>query len=127
MKRGFIALISVIIVSAILLIIAVTLSLNQFYDRYNILESEYKERSSSLAEACVDSALLELTNDINYSGNSTTTVYDTNKCYTGNIPPTIPQKTFQTRAIYQNSYTNLKVKVDTSNFSIMSWEEIPNF
>ena len=125
-NNGFIALISVIVVSAILLLIAVTLSFSQFYDRYNILESEYKERSASLAEACVDSALLELANNINYLGDATTTI-GANKCYVGNVTTSGPNKIFKTRATYQNSYTDLKIVIDSSTFSIQSWEEIPNF
>ena len=127
-NRGFIALISVIVVSAILILIAVTLSLNQFYDRYNILESEYKERSTSLAEACVDNALLEIANDSGYTGNATSTINGTDQCYVGSIIPSSIE-IFKTRGIYQNSYTNLKIKVDTSGgtLTVISWEEISTF
>ena len=126
-NNGFIALISVIVVSAILMLIAVTLSLNQFYNRYNILESEFKERSTSLAEACVDNALLELANDINYLGNATSTIYGNDKCYTGNVTTSGSQKVFKTRAIYQNSHTNFKIVVNSVNLLVISWEETPTF
>ena len=127
MNHGFIALISVIIISAILIIMAASLSLNGFYGRFNILDSEFKERSSSIAESCVDTALLELANDPAYSGNATSTI-GSNSCYIGAISTSTPGKfIFETRGIYQNSYTNLKITANTSDLAVTSWQELPNF
>lgn len=127
MNRGFLALITAIIMSVVLLLLATTLGFTSFSGRFNILDSEMKERSSALADACVDDAILRLANDINYQGDATTTVSATDQCYTGSIPPTVPTKTFQTRGVYSNSYTNLRVTIDTDNFSVVFYEEIPTF
>ncbi len=126
-ERGFIALISVIIICASLLLIATTLSYTGFYARTNGLDSEYKERSSAFAEACGDQTLLALTNDPNFSGNATTTINGVDQCYTYAIPPSGSVKTFETRGIYQNHYTYLKIIFDTSTQSVTSWEELPKF
>lgn len=58
--RGFIALFSVIIISFMLIIVAVTLSLSGFSGRFNVFDSESKERSNSLADACIESARLAI-------------------------------------------------------------------
>ncbi len=126
-NEGFVALISVIIISATLLLIVTTLSYTGFYGRLNVLDSEYKERSSFLAEACADQALLAITNNpAGYTGNATSTISGTDQCYIGFISPSVIE-IFETRGIFQNAYTDLKIKVDTTNMSIISWEEIPKF
>ena len=59
-NKGFVALMSAIIISVILLLIITNLSLTAFYSRSDVLDSELKDRSSALAEACVDTAILKL-------------------------------------------------------------------
>src|SRR3989344_8321294 len=73
-NKGFVALISAIIISVILLLIATNLSLTGFYSRSNILDGELKEISSGYAEACVDTALLKLANDSGYTGGDSVNV-----------------------------------------------------
>ena len=67
-NRGFLALFSVVIISFILLSAAVTLNFSGFFGRFNILDSESKERSSNLASSCVNQARLILTSDSNFTG-----------------------------------------------------------
>ena len=67
-ERGFIALISALIISAILLIALVASNLTGFYSRFNILDSELKERSNATADACADIALLQFALDPMYAG-----------------------------------------------------------
>ena len=59
-NSGFIALISVIIISAVLLIASVNLGLNGFYERFNILNTEFKEISNKLVDACLERARLSI-------------------------------------------------------------------
>lgn len=66
-KRGFIALFSVIIITSALLLMATTLSFSGFMGRFNILDSELKEKSNALAEACIDEAILRVYENINYT------------------------------------------------------------
>ena len=67
-KRGFVALITAIILSLILIVITVTLNQSGFFTRSILVDSENKERSVGLAEACVDVAILRLANDPTYAG-----------------------------------------------------------
>ena len=74
-NSGFIALFSVIIISFVLLIVAVTLNFTGFSGRFNILDSESKERSNALAEACIDSGRLAIALD-EYEEDEVVTVND---------------------------------------------------
>jgi len=124
-NSGFVALISVIIISAILLLIATSLSFSGFYARYNILDSEFKKRSSTIAEACVDVALLKLTTDTSYNPTNTIVAVGGDSCTIQSITTSGTNKTIYTRSSYKNYITNLKVVVNITNFSVVSWEELP--
>ena len=126
-SQGFVALISAIIISAILLLVVTTLSFTGYYGRFNRLLDEFKERGTVLAEACANDALLRLAHERTYSGNATTTVGN-GQCYIGRIDTTIPgEMTLHTRAIDHETYTNLKITVRTSDLILLSWEEVPVF
>lgn len=128
--KGFAALMSTIIISIILLLIATTLGFTGFSSRFNILDSEMKERSSALAEACVDTALLRLVIDssypyplnesVNVAGNTCTIVSVTNNM------PLPEQTTVQAKADYKHYITNLTIVTKSSDSSVLSWEEISN-
>ncbi|OGI60837.1 hypothetical protein A2814_03435 [Candidatus Nomurabacteria bacterium RIFCSPHIGHO2_01_FULL_38_19] len=120
---GFIALMSAIIISVILLLIAVNLSFTGFYSRSNILDSEFKARSSALAEACVDTVLLNLANNPSYTGEESITVSGTDTCEIGTIVPTADPIIVEVTADFQNAITNLHIEVNQSNLSVESWEE----
>ena len=127
MKRkdsGFVALITAIILTSILLIITVTLNQTSFFTRGILLESEYKERSAALAEACVDIARLKIASDPTYSGNESSVSVGSGVCQ---IRPII-SNTIETRATFSESVTNLRIVISPyPNLSVVSWEEIPSF
>lgn len=125
-NQGFIALMSAVIISAILILLATSLSLTGFYSRFNVLDSETKERSSGLADACVDLALLAFAQGTPYAVDTTLPVGE-NKCTVGGFTTSGLQKIFKTRGIFSNSYTNLKVTIDGTTFEVISLEEIPTF
>lgn len=123
---GFIALMSAIIVSAVILVVTVTLSYSSFFTRYNLLDSEFKERSGALAEGCVDAALLKLAGDPSYSGNETANI-GSETCQIRLILISGTNKIIETRASFQNAFTNLRVTVDQNTLAVISWIEIPHF
>lgn len=65
-QGGFIALMSAIIISAILLGFAVTSGASSFHSRFNTVDGEFKRVSLGLAESCVNVALLKISEDYNY-------------------------------------------------------------
>jgi len=123
---GFVALISVIIISAILLLVATNLSFTGFYGRFNILDSEYKEKSLALAEACADEAILNITVDTTYTGDETI-LLPPSECRIGTVTTSGLNKNFTASAVFQNSYTNLRISFDTDSYLVTLWEEVPNF
>ena len=129
--KGFIALMSAIIISAVLLILATGGSLGGFYTRMNSLSAEYKEKTYSLAQACVAHTLLALSQDPSYAGNATTTVSSTETCYTGTVVTSGASPndvyTFRTRSYLMNTYTNLEIVAKVQDLSVQTQTEIPSF
>ena len=130
-NTGFIALISAVVISVILLLIATNLSLTSYYGRSSILDSELKKRSSALAEACADTAILKLINSKDYAlvAADHNISVGTGYCDIFSLSPIPPRSgniTIVTKANFNNIYfTTLKIVVDSNNdMSVFSWEEI---
>lgn len=126
-KNGFVALMSVVIISAILLILAITISSSSIFERYDILASELKERSLSNAEACADEALLLIANNENHTATTTTTLTAKDQCTIGPIPTSGNPRIFFTTSSYAGYTTNLKISVDPTTISVNYWEEIGTY
>lgn len=135
-QNGFIALISVIVIFAILLVLASLIAFSSFFTRFNVLDFENKKVSVSLAEACAESALVNLAKDQTYSPsnlcvsvNGTDTcggAANTKTCKICSITVVSPNNfSIVTRAAYNKTYTNLTVAANlgASNFTITSWDE----
>ena len=125
-NSGFIALTSTIILSAILMTNAGSVSLSGFFNRFDLLVSEFKARSLTLAEACVSRALLSLGTNPAYLGDVTLAVGD-DSCTILPIEVSGGRDVIKVRASYQNADTFLKVIVDSSTLGTVSWEEVPSF
>ena len=126
-NSGYIALISSIIISILVLGIALAISSAGYFSRFDILKNEFKERSSALAEACVDTALLKLAQNQSYNGNENISVGN-DQCSilaTENAPG--QKKIIKTKATFQNAVTNLKVTVNNADLSVIYWEELAKF
>ena len=120
-EKGFVALMSAIIISAVLLFIGTTLSLSGFSNRFNILDSEMKEMSSSLADACFDTAILNLAKNVTFTGDVNV---GPNKCTIQSVTGG-STKTIVIQAKYKNYFTNLTVKVDSTTLAVVDWQELP--
>jgi hypothetical protein len=123
--RGFIALMSAIIISAILLILVSTGSLTGFYGRMNVLDSELKSRSMTAAEACADHAFLLVMRDSDYTGTEVLKFNSLDSCrilVSGTSPKSIRIQATSTPAV-----TNLLISYDPASYSVLSWREIPIF
>ena len=132
-NKGYIVLISVIIISLLLVALTAAVSYANYFSRLNVLQSEFKARSYSLAEGCVNYAKTRLMNDpINYAGNELAVPVGANTCSVISITPvgSVWPKTIKTKGIYptgqpDQSVSNLLVVVN-SDYSLMSWQEVPN-
>ncbi|OHA45977.1 MAG: hypothetical protein A3A80_00250 [Candidatus Terrybacteria bacterium RIFCSPLOWO2_01_FULL_44_24] len=129
---GFVALMTVIVISVILLTVAIGLNQAGFLTRSQILDAEYKERSSALAEACVDTALLRFAEDSGYTGPETINNIGSNTgtCQIRPVKKDFPvsgQTTIETQAFYNEAVTDLSIVIDTVSLTILSWLEVPQF
>src|SRR3989344_124199 len=134
-SKGFIALITSIILSVILLTVALAFNQTGFLTRSEVLDSEYKERSLALAEGCADTAILNLAVDPSYTVIAPTTVtVGSDGCTIESVSTagTPPQTTIQTSAVFpapsvtsQGAHTNLRVVVNTDDITVVSWDEVP--
>jgi putative endonuclease len=123
-NRGYIALISVIIISLLLITISVAVSFSGFFSRFSVLDNEYKEISNGLADACANTAILKVAGDWSYATTAPETIaVGANSCQIVSIQNLGLQKVIRTQAIYQKSFTNLKITVSNS-INIDSWEEL---
>ncbi|MBI3459075.1 hypothetical protein HY061_02330 [Candidatus Azambacteria bacterium] len=125
-NSGYIAIISTIIISLLLMGIIFAVNSSSFLTRSNLLNSEFKEQSFALAEACVDSALLKLAQNASYSGNENVLIGN-DQCSILPMETLSSQKIIKTKAILKKAITNLKITVNSSNLSIISWEEVSKF
>ncbi len=128
-RNGYIALISVLIISAIVVLIATSASLISIGESDMALQENQARESFYLADFCAEYALMKLESVLNYSGNKTVTLGQ-NSCNilsiegSGNYNRVVKvQSTFsgQTR----------KVKVQISQISptmqITSWQGVSDF
>jgi hypothetical protein len=129
-SRGFVALISIIMLSVVLL--ATTLSLAQFglANRYFLLDLENKNRSEKLAEACVHMARISIYNDPLYDENSLTIPVGDDECTIVSVDadsPSSGESTIQARGQSNDSITNVEVVITASNGEFQSWREVSSF
>ena len=137
-ESGFLALMSAIIISAVLMIVIFSVGFSGFMTRFNILDSEYKTTSYNLAENYVNQAWLKLSQNLSltptYSGTQTLNYPSgcTSNCdYYSIIAAGGSPNNLEIRghSVYQKATTNIKVTASYSGgvLTITKWEELPNF
>lgn len=125
MNRGYIAITSALIVSALLLLVVVALSVSSFLYRFTIADSDSKAASRAASEACVEYALLKLALTPSYAGNEVVTITPQTSCAILPITTQGAQKTITASSTVENAVTYLRVTVTLSPMSIAAWEEAP--
>ena len=124
--RGFIALISILVISAVLLVLLFTLETASFFTRFEALEAENKRESLSLAEACVNVARLQFARRDYTQKSVQVDVSDTAKVC--KICEITASGSIKTRAVYKGTYTNLVIVIDpNSPQSLRLWNEVPTY
>lgn len=138
-QRGFIALMSVIIIGAVMTMMMFTLGTSGFFARFDTLGSENKAASQALAEGCIAAATLELAQDAAYqpvAGGECVTLggscggADPQKvCKVCQVITSGNELAIRARALYNGSYTNLAVTgtLGVNDFSVSNWSEVPTY
>lgn len=124
-QRGFIALISAVIISMVLLIVVTVGSFTGFFERANILDAEFKDRSATAADACADQALLFIANDSTYAGLTLLSLNSLDSCRV--LVSGVSPKSIRIQATSSHAVTNLHINYDPATPAVVSWQEIPVF
>lgn len=123
--RGFIALMTMILISSVLLVTTLSLTQLGLTHRYFLLDLEHKAISAHLAEACVHIA--RIININNQSGSMTlprTFPIHQEFCTINSITRVGTTSVIQTEGTYHGIETKYVVTADNSDGSFLSWEEI---
>ena len=128
-QEGFIALISILIIGAIMLAISIGLSLRSIGETNMSLAEQESHRALALANLCAEQALMKLESTLDYAGGEPITI-GSESCDiltisgSGNF-----NRTVKTQSAV-SGYTK-KVRVEVSQISptmqITSWEEVGDF
>jgi hypothetical protein len=124
-RCGYVAIMSALIITAIIVVMMIGLGQVAYLNRANISEAHFKEKSRALSEACVNTALLKLVASSSYAGNETIAVAS-DTCKIVGVVSSSTGRIVTTQGQYQNSYTNLKITVATSTVLVIGWEETQN-
>ena len=116
---------STIIIAMLVMTIVFTINLIGYFGRYNVLTSELKDVSLSLAEGCAEKALLKYAEDNSYAGNEPITV-GARQCNILSIETSGNNRIIKTKAIVESTTSNIKVVFNAADMTIVSWEELPN-
>ena len=126
-QRGFVALISTIIIMAVLLLVIASVGLVGSYSRFNMLDSELKERSIAAADACADEAILQFALDPGYSGGALV-LNALDSCRSGKRDAGTSTIGFSVQATSSDhAVTNLRILLDKDDLSVISWQEVVSY
>ncbi len=131
-SRGFIALVSVIVIASMLTVLMVSVGAAAFFARFNTLDGEHKQQGRYLAQGCVHAALLKVVQQGTYQpmvGGECVSIDDACDEATSERACKICEVTFydgvlriQTRASLYGTYTNMLASVSTSTGSAIITE-----
>ena len=116
---------SAIIISILIMTIVFAINLIGYFGRSNVLTSELKDVSFSLAEGCAEKALLKYAEDNAYAGNENITI-GARQCNILPIETSGSDRIIKTKAIVESTTSNIKVVFNGSEMTIVSWEELTN-
>lgn len=133
-RRGFAAIISVIIISAVLMASAISLSLDAFEVRMSALDAEDKVESRALAEACARKALIDaelgasetgiVTVDAAQNPPETCVIRSVTRAADGSLV-ILAHAEFPERG-QRRAATDLKVTAQSPDFAVQTWQELPD-
>lgn len=126
-QQGFIALISVLMLSVILLGAVISLAQYGIVSRYALLTLEQKEVSHTRARACIQVALIAIANDPLYETNNKKAAFDGSWCDIVSVDADGSESVVRVSASSSGAVTNLEAVVDASSGDILKIKEIPTF
>lgn len=135
-EQGYVALLSVVLISAVLLILTAAVAGGIAETRFNVLRAEDKKISRSLAESCIQTAVLNLAKDRNYgvtvpASGFAVAVDGALTCRICSVAGGGPYSVVA-RAVHNGAYTNLAADVQflspySGEYAIQRWEEFISY
>ena len=117
-ENGYVALMSTIIIGAVLLVMTIEVGQSGWYTRFMVLGRESKSLSRNLAISCTNRTLLLVMKNIN-DGISGTTTNEIGSCYVYPVQENYPSSghlTLRIQSDVRGSLTNLVTEYDMHNF-----------
>jgi hypothetical protein len=121
---GYVALITVIIVSSVLAILAGLLSYRSFRLRSDELVGRAKVQSRAAAEGCLEHALLALSLNNTYAGSESVTLSPSQSCDVVSVTTSGNNKIIKVTATTNASVTHFVLTVTGSTLQQISLEEV---
>ena len=125
-QEGFVALMSAIVISSLLLALTFSAGFSGFFARFNLLDSESKAKSLALAEGCLDTAIARAIEDSTYNPNNENVAIGSDACVIVSVSSSGTQKVIKTLAVVNKTQTNIKAVFETSDFRLSSEIECQN-
>lgn len=122
-KGGYVAIVSALILVALLSIIALALSSSALFTRYNTQVLNARKNSEFLSDSCLQIAMLKLAASSSYAGNETQTI-GSSTCQILPIVTLGSNKILEALASSSDSSVDLKLTIDATTFTKVSLEEI---
>jgi hypothetical protein len=126
--NGYIALTSILIISAIVLLIALSAGLLSISELNMGLEKNQSAEAYYLASACAEQGLQEIRNSDSFTGTGSLSLENGDCSY--DVSQTGGEKrTIEASGIVNNIIRKIKISLDTinPNINITSWQEVPDF
>lgn len=128
--NGFIALTSIVILGAVILLVSIGLVLRAIDDAHMTLDEDLSNRARMLVDACAEYALLQLKRNVSYAGNETIVLGGSDSCAifpiggSGN-----EQRTIQTESVVSGYVRRVKIEVARLRpvVQINAWEDVADF
>jgi hypothetical protein len=123
-EKGFIALMSVLIISLVLFVAVISLAQYGLMTRYSLLDLERKAASRQLAEACMHIARIYAVNDPSRTESNLVLDVDGKSCMIDSLSPSGGTSNIVTCANEDGAITNLSTSIDNVNGDFESMTEL---
>ena len=128
-SRGYIAVVTALILSAILTALVFTSSTSTFWERLDQLSMENKEANEILAESCAYEALEQYAEDPDsFGGNERIQVQSDSYCMVDSVATSSSGQTFRIHSNSNDSFVGLNIassqSTSTGILSVTSWRDI---
>lgn len=126
--NGYIALTSILIISAIVLLIALSAGLLSISELNMGLEKNQSAEAYYLASACAEQGLQEIRNSDSFTGPGNLSLENGDCSY--DVSQTGGEnRTIEALGIVNNIIRKIKISLDTinPNINITSWQDVPDF